>query len=73
MRLARFLATPAGRLLRIVAGIVLIAVGLFVVRGTVGVVIAAAGLIPISAGVFNLCLLAPLLGSPLHGRDAWKA
>jgi hypothetical protein len=52
---------------RIVAGLVLVAIGLYL-QSTWGIVIAVVGLVPLLAGVFNLCLLAPLFGGPLNGR-----
>lgn len=66
--LVQFLASMNGRILRAVAGIVLIVVGL-VVGDTTGWIIALIGLIPLAAGVFDFCLLAPLGGLPFWGRD----
>ncbi len=60
--LIQFLTNAAGRLLRIVAGLFLIWVGLY---DGVGEWLVVVGLIPIAAGVFNFCLLAPLFGYPL--------
>ncbi|MEW6578629.1 MAG: DUF2892 domain-containing protein [Chloroflexota bacterium] len=67
MALVNFLASSAGRLLRIVAGIVLIVVGLLVVEGTGGIVLALIGLVPLAAGLFDFCLVGPLLGAPFRG------
>jgi hypothetical protein len=69
MGFAQFMASGLGRGLRIVAGIILIAVGLAVVGGTGGIVLAVVGLVPLLAGVFDVCLLAPLFGAPLKGTD----
>jgi Inner membrane protein YgaP-like, transmembrane domain len=69
MGFAQFMASGVGRGLRIVAGIVLIAVGLAVVGGTGGIVLAVVGLVPLVAGVLDVCLLAPLFGAPLKGAD----
>jgi hypothetical protein len=55
-----------GRLLRVVAGLALIAVGLFVMQGAWGYVVAV-GLIPLFAGIVGICLLAPLFGYTLSG------
>lgn len=68
MGIATFMASTAGRLVRIIAGIVLIAVG-FIVGGTAGWVIGIVGLVPIAAGAANVCLLAPILGAPFKGSD----
>ena len=62
-----FMASMAGRITRIVAGIVLIALGLFVIGGTVGFIVAIIGVVPLLAGVFDVCLFAPLFGQPLAG------
>ncbi len=63
-----FMQTPAGRLLRIVAGIVLIAVGAIFVQGGWGTVIAVIGLVPLIAGMVGICLVAPLAGYTLRGE-----
>jgi len=69
MGFAQFMSSGLGRGLRIVAGIILIAVGLAVVGGTGGIVLAIIGLVPLLAGVFDVCLFAPLFGAPLKGAD----
>jgi hypothetical protein len=63
----RFMASPAGRILRIVAGSAVIAYGLMVVGGDTGNIIAAVGILPILTGAFNICVVGPLLGGPLSG------
>ena len=62
-----FLAGPLGRGVRIVAGLALILVGLFVVEGAAGWVLAIVGLVPLLAGLFDFCLFAPLFGLPFVG------
>jgi len=69
MELTTFMSSTAGRALRIVAGIILIALGLLVVQGTWGLVLAVVGLVPLAAGVFNFCGIAPLLKAPFWGKD----
>ncbi len=65
---ATFMASPAGRIIRIVAGIVLIALGLLVVHNTVGsIVLVLVGLLPLVAGLFDFCVFAPLFGAPMSG------
>lgn len=67
---ARFMATPAGRLLRVVAGLALIGWG-WTLRGqTTGVVLMIVGLAPLLAGAFNVCLIASVIGAPFSGRKA---
>ena len=63
----RFLASSAGRLVRAVAGLILIVVGIAVVGGTVGWILAVVGLVPLAAGVFDRCVFAPLFGLPFAG------
>ena len=65
-----FMRSNAGRLLRIVAGIALILVGLLAIGGTGGVIVAIVGLVPLAAGIFNFCLFGPLFGVDLWGRSA---
>lgn len=62
-----FLAGSAGRLIRALAGLALILIGLFLVSGTGGWIIAIIGLAPLLAGVFDFCIFAPLFGLPFVG------
>jgi hypothetical protein len=63
----KFMASPAGRITRIVAGIVLIALGLLVIHNVAGIILAVIGLVPLAAGLFDFCVFAPLFGAPLSG------
>ncbi len=62
-----FVAGPAGRLIRIVAGLALIIIGLWLVGGAGGWILAIVGLAPLLAGVFDFCIFAPLFGLPFVG------
>lgn len=62
-----FMASPTGRIIRIVAGLVLIAWGLLGLTGTSGFIVALIGLLPLIAGLFDFCVFAPLFGNPLSG------
>lgn len=62
-----FMASTAGRIVRVVAGIALVALGLLVLKGTVGIVVAVVGLVPLAAGLFDFCVFAPLFGCPMSG------
>ena len=62
-----FMASSTGRLVRIIAGIALVAVGLLLVKDTVGIIVAVVGLVPLLAGVFDFCVFAPLFGNPFSG------
>lgn len=65
--LFRFLASTTGRIVRIVAGLLLIAVGILWVQGTGGWILAIIGLIPLLAGAFDKCVFAPLFKLPFDG------
>jgi hypothetical protein len=69
MAFTRFMSSTAGRLLRILAGIILIVVGLAVVHGTWGIILAIVGLVPLVAGIFNFCVFGPLFGGPFLAKD----
>ena len=62
-----FLASSNGRIVRAIAGIVLVVVGLFVITGTGGIIVAIIGLVPLAAGVFDFCVFAPLAKLPFNG------
>ena len=62
-----FMASPAGRITRVAAGIALIAWGLLGIHGAGGIVMAVVGLVPLLAGLFDFCVFAPLFGAPLSG------
>jgi hypothetical protein len=66
-RLGRFMASGAGRVARIVAGIALIAGGLLAVGGPAGIIMAAIGLVPLLAGTFDVCVFSALFGGPFSG------
>jgi hypothetical protein len=69
MGFAKFMASPTGRGIRIVAGLILIAIGWFAMSGVGGWIVAIIGVVPILAGVMDWCLIAPLLGAPFQGKD----
>ena len=68
-----FMSSTAGRIVRIIAGITLIAVGLLSVQGTTGIVLAVVGVLPLVAGLFDFCMFAPLFGAPLSGAKVRAA
>jgi Inner membrane protein YgaP-like, transmembrane domain len=72
MGFAKFMASTAGRVIRIIAGIALILVGLLVVHGIAGVVLAVIGLVPLLAPLFDVCIFAPLFRGPFQGAEARK-
>jgi uncharacterized membrane protein HdeD (DUF308 family) len=63
----KFMASTTGRIVRIVAGVVLIVLGVWVIGGTAGIIVVIVGAVPLLAGVFDFCVFAPLFGAPLSG------
>jgi hypothetical protein len=61
------MASTTGRIVRIVAGIALIAWGLLGLGGTTGTIVAVVGALPLLAGLFDFCIFAPLFQAPLKG------
>ncbi|HCV42756.1 MAG TPA: DUF2892 domain-containing protein [Bacteroidetes bacterium] len=69
---AQFVNSPTGRVARIVVGLGLIGWGCAQPTGS-GVVLIVLGLVPLAAGVFNLCLISALLGGPISGARIAKS
>ena len=70
MKVALAMSTPLGRLSRVVAGLVLIAAGLFVLNGAVGLAVALFGVLPLVTGLGNICPISPFYGLPLRACPA---
>jgi H+/gluconate symporter-like permease len=68
MAFARFMASPAGRGARMVAGVFLVVVGI-AAGGALGVVLSVLGVVAFVAGAANICLIGPLLRAPFRGAD----
>lgn len=66
--LFRFLASMAGRFIRVIAGLLLIAAGIWWIAGVGRWIAIAVGLVPLSAGLFDWCFFAPLAGLPFMGE-----
>ncbi|MGD2161491.1 MAG: DUF2892 domain-containing protein [Anaerolineales bacterium] len=70
MGFAKFMSSGMGRALRIVAGLALIVVGALFANGTLGIILIIVGIIPLVAGLLDMCFIgALLLGTPLKGDD----
>jgi hypothetical protein len=69
MGFVKFMASMAGRAIRIVAGIVLVLVGLFALEGAGGIILAVVGLVMLLAGLLNFCLAAPIFKAPLFAKN----
>ena len=63
----KFMASTTGRIVRVVAGIALVLWGIMGLGGTLGIVVAVIGAVPLLAGLFDFCVFAPLFGNPLSG------
>ena len=63
--LIRLIASPSGRAARVAIGTGLIGTGLAL--GRKGWALSVLGLLPLSMGAFDWCLLAPLNGLPFEG------
>jgi uncharacterized membrane protein YecN with MAPEG domain len=59
--------------IRIVAGLALILIGLLALEGLAGWIVAIVGLVPLAAGVFDWCVFAPLFGLPFVGSRLRQA
>jgi len=64
------MSSTRGRIARIAGGLALIGVGLLVLGGLPGIVLAAIGLVPLLAGSLDVCIFSALFGGPLRGSGA---
>ena len=62
-----FIASSTGRYIRIAAGIVLILIGVFLIGGAGGWILAIIGLVPLGAGALDKCVIAPVFKLPFDG------
>jgi glucose dehydrogenase len=65
MRFLSFMNTSTGRMIRVVAGIVILVAGVLL-GGGVGAALAVFAVLPIATGVFGLCPINPLFGQPMR-------
>ena len=65
----KFMASKTGRITMIVAGVALIAWGLLGLTGTTGIIVAVIGLVPLIAGLIDVCVFAPLFRNPFKGSE----
>ena len=66
MGFVTFMASRLGRWLRIGVGAAMVVVG-FLTATMAGYVVALVGLLPLFAGLADVCVLGPLFGKPLTG------
>jgi hypothetical protein len=67
MRFVSIMQGSAGRLARVAVGLALVGIGAWLGGGWWALV--AVGLVPLAAGLFNVCLAAPLFGVGLRHVD----
>ncbi len=71
MALASFLSSATGRVLRMLVGLGLIGWGVFLAVAantiTIGMILVVVGLLPLVAGLTDVCVFAPLFGAPFSG------
>lgn len=65
MKFLSFMNTPAGRLIRVVGGLVVLAVGL-VIGGGLGLALVIFSALPMATGVFGVCPINPLVGQSMR-------
>jgi hypothetical protein len=65
---SKFLNSPAGRILRLVVGIGFLVIGYMYRDHALGVLSMVWGLLPFSAGAFDICYVSAALGGPLSGK-----
>ncbi len=65
---ARFINSKAGRIVRVIAGIVLIIWGCTHLGQGTAVIFIVLGIVPLAAGALDQCLISPLLGGPISGK-----
>ena len=64
---SRFLNSMAGRIFRLVAGAGFLVIGYLYRDHLPGVLSIAWGVLPLSAGAFDICYISAVLGGPLSG------
>jgi hypothetical protein len=65
---SKFLNSLAGRILRLVVGIGFLVVGYMYRDHALGVISMVWGVLPLSAGAFDICYVSAALGGPLSGK-----
>lgn len=66
---SKFMASTAGRITRVVAGIALVLLGVLVIGEVAGWIVAVIGLVPLFAGLFDVCVISRLFGGPFRGEE----
>lgn len=67
-----FILSPAGRALRVIAGILLLSLGLRL-GSPLGNLLAVIALVPLIAGIFDFCIFGKILGGFYNGNTMREA
>jgi hypothetical protein len=70
--LISWLQSTLGRILRVVLGLVVVAIGMLFLQGTAGFLLAVLGLVPILAALSGVCLIGLLFGYTFEGLKREK-
>ena len=65
---SRFINGPFGRVLRIVAGMGFLILGLLFRDQALGILSLVWSVFPLSAGAFDICYISAMLGGPISGK-----
>lgn len=63
-----FMQSLYGRLLRVILGVVLVALGVFLLQGFWAAVLIIVGIVPLVAGLTGVTFIGPLFGYTLTGE-----
>lgn len=67
-----FLASATGRWIRFIAGLVLVLLGVWLIKGVWSWVLIIVGLVPFAGGVFDVCFFGPFFSLPFQGEAIRK-
>ena len=65
----KFMASTAGRIVRIIAGLAIVAWGALGLGGTLGFLVTVIGAVPLLAGLVDIFVFAPLFRNPIKGAE----
>ena len=66
--ISKFLNSLAGRILRLIAGLGFLVIGYMYRDYALGMISMVWGVLPFSAGAFDICYVSAALGGPLSGK-----
>jgi hypothetical protein len=75
-RFSHFINSPPGRIFRVVAGAAFLIVGFVFRHHALGVLSMLWGVLPLTAGLFDVCYISAALGGPFSGasiRDRYNS